>query len=186
MAPRCQHCQAKMRSPKRSGRKAVFCSDKCRDAARRNRNFEGSGNTRKGTQAIPRNAPKSSTISSPCKGDFADRGPVRSAPINLLGGGSFRWPGARPLDAETREKIYWAEIGEPPPSGGRVVKKRQTVKHVIGNERAEGAVKWSKRRSSHYPGRHQPPEPCSAVKRTQHASDSSRVVVRRIRRSRDR
>jgi len=124
--------------PEKIGRKAAFCSYECRDAARRIRNFEGSGNTRKGTQAIPRNAPKSSTISSPCKGDFADRGPARSVPINLLGGGPFRWPGARPLDAETREKIYWAEIGEPPAQRRHVAKKRQTVKHVIGDERAAG------------------------------------------------
>ena len=138
MAPRCQHCQAKMRSPKRSGRKAAFCSYQCRDAARRTRNFEGSGNTRKRTQAIPRNAPKSSTISSPCKGDFADRGPVRSAPINLLGGGSFRWPGALPLDPETREKIYWCEIGEPP-AAERVVKKRKTGDGRSSAKRTEHA-----------------------------------------------
>ncbi len=117
MAARCQHCRAEIRSPKRSGRKAAFCSDKCRDAARRTRNFEGSGNTRKRTQAIPRNASKRSMISNPCKGDFADQGPARSVPINLLGGGSYRWPGARPLDPETRAKIYWCEIGEPPAGG---------------------------------------------------------------------
>jgi hypothetical protein len=181
MVPRCQHCGAEIRSRKRSGRKAAFCSYKCRDAARRNRNFVGSGNTRKGTQAIPRNASKSSTNSSHCKGDFADRGRARSVPLNLLGG--YRWPGAEPLDADTREKIYWAEIGEPPGQRQRVVKKRQTPKHVIGDARAEGAVKRSKRRSRHDPRRHQPAEPCSAVKQTQIASDSGRVSSRRVRRS---
>src|SRR6516225_10869676 len=128
MPLRCQHCQAEIRSPKRSGRKAAFCSYKCRDAARRNRNFVGSGNTRKRTQAIPRNASKSSMISDASRGDFVDRGAARSLPLNLLGG--YRWPGARLLDAETREKIYWCQIAEPPAKRGASLKKRQTLKNV--------------------------------------------------------
>jgi hypothetical protein len=40
--------------------------------------------------------------------------PVPSVAINLLGGGSFRWPGERPLDAETRAKVRRAEIAEAP------------------------------------------------------------------------
>src|SRR6266516_6537333 len=148
MAARCQHCRAEIRSPKRSGRKAAFCSDKCRDAARRTRNFEGSGNTRKRTQAIPRNASKRSMISNPCKGDFADQGPARSVPINLLGGGSYRWPGARPLDPETRAKIYWCEIGEPPAGAKppRYRGKRQAKNHV--------SSMLNRIRSAHPAGKH--------------------------------
>ena len=56
--------------------------------------------------------------------------PARSVPINLLGGGSFRWPGAQALDAETREKIYWAEIAEPPANRGTSLNQRQTLKNV--------------------------------------------------------
>jgi hypothetical protein len=149
MATRCQHCQREIRSPKRSGRKAAFCSYKCRDAERRNRNFVGSGNTRKSTQAIPRNASKSSMISDASRGDFVDRSPSRSVPLNLLGG--YHWPGARPLDAETRERIYWCEIGEPPAKRGASSKERQPSKNV-GDEsprRSDGAT----RRSSAVPER---------------------------------
>jgi hypothetical protein len=45
-------------------------------------------------------------------GHASARRSARAVPLNLMGGGSFRWPGDRPLDAVTRAKIFWAEIGE--------------------------------------------------------------------------
>jgi hypothetical protein len=35
---------------------------------------------------------------------------AKSVRINILGGGSFRWPGARKIDAQTFEKILWREV----------------------------------------------------------------------------
>jgi hypothetical protein len=35
---------------------------------------------------------------------------AKSVPINILGGGSFRWPGARKIDAQTFEKMLWREV----------------------------------------------------------------------------
>ncbi len=64
-------------------------------------------------------------ISNSCKGELAERGSARPVPVNLLGG--YRWPGAGPLDAETRAKIHWAEIAEP---RGTSLAQRQTLKNV--------------------------------------------------------
>jgi len=41
-----------------------------------------------------------------------------NGPINVLGGGSWKWPGAGQLDSKTLAKIRWCEVGgdlmEPP------------------------------------------------------------------------
>ena len=41
-----------------------------------------------------------------------------NGPINLLGGGNWKWPGAGSLDGPTLAKIRWSEVGgelaEPP------------------------------------------------------------------------
>ena len=40
--------------------------------------------------------------------------PYTNAPLNILGGGSFRWPGTKRLDARTLENIRRSEIGAAP------------------------------------------------------------------------
>jgi hypothetical protein len=50
----CQQCGKELRRIKRAGRPRAFCSNKCRDAARRDRNFECFACTRCSGRAIPR------------------------------------------------------------------------------------------------------------------------------------
>jgi hypothetical protein len=69
---RCESCGASF-TPKRAARRQFFCSDRCRDAARRGRNFELFGQARRGSGPVPRSNQKTQVISEPCKGDFGDR-----------------------------------------------------------------------------------------------------------------
>jgi len=49
-------------------------------------------------------------ISIACEGDFADRGCRFSIPLNILGGGSFRWAGTPSLDRSMRDRIVSVEL----------------------------------------------------------------------------
>jgi hypothetical protein len=37
--------------------------------------------------------------------------PIVTGPLNVLGGGSWRWPNSPSIDAKTRVKITWSEVG---------------------------------------------------------------------------
>jgi hypothetical protein len=99
---KCEQC-GKPLQPKRGSRRQTYCNLKCRDAARRERNFIASGYARHPSPAIPRSVENSTVISVVSKGQ--KRG--RAFPLNILGG--HRWPGAEPLDRV--RKIILAEIG---------------------------------------------------------------------------
>jgi hypothetical protein len=89
---------------RRIGRARKYCSDKCRDAARRGRNFRGFGSTRYPSEAIPRNVENSSFTSNHCKGENRGR-----APLNILGGSP--WPDAVRIEPDLWRRIVLAEIG---------------------------------------------------------------------------
>jgi len=112
----CVQCGQRFPRDKCSGRKPKYCSYKCRDAARRDRNFVGSGSTRraptKNGQAIPRNASKTDVVSIACKGDFRARG------IDLRG-----------LDAELRRLILAAELPRLRPDHQHKITKRWRMRH---------------------------------------------------------
>jgi hypothetical protein len=71
---RCPVCN-KTINVKTTGRTRRFCSDTCRELARRDRNFHGFGVTRPVGSAMPRNPEISSTNSAACGGTLADRAP---------------------------------------------------------------------------------------------------------------
>ena len=71
----CQNC-GKLAAAKHTGRKPRYCSDRCRDAHRRHRNFEVCGTTRYPCQAKPRNAENSRDTSGTSQADFGGRGSV--------------------------------------------------------------------------------------------------------------
>jgi hypothetical protein len=102
-ASACATCGKPLR-PKRGSRRQCYCSYRCRDEARRARNFADLAATRRGSQAIPRSVQNNHVISMLCKAGFADRGP-----IELLGHG-YRWPGVPRLGALRRDVID-REIG---------------------------------------------------------------------------
>ena len=62
-------------TPRRASRRQRYCSYRCRDEARRARNFAASGATRRGSPAIRRPDENPSSISTTCKGGFAGRAP---------------------------------------------------------------------------------------------------------------
>jgi hypothetical protein len=89
---RCACCGQASPSKTRPGR---FCSDRCRDAARRKRNHERFGRARGYPSSVPRISKNKRAFSKPCKGDFRDRGSHISGPseviaIAILAGRSWR------------------------------------------------------------------------------------------------
>lgn len=99
---RCECCGVAF-TAKRAARRQFFCSSRCRDADRRERNFRHFGTARRGRSAVPRSGQKTRAISTPCKGSFSDRaspliGP-RDPPVNILGG--YRFPNAPKIDLAT-------------------------------------------------------------------------------------
>jgi hypothetical protein len=93
-ASHCKACGVPLK-PKRGSRRQRYCDYECRDRARRDRNFAGSGATRNISPAISTN----------CKGEKAGR----ASPINLVGG--HRWPGPPRVDAELRRMVVETELG---------------------------------------------------------------------------
>jgi hypothetical protein len=108
---RCQNCGRPIPVNKKARRRPPqYCKPRCRDEARRGRNFVVSGHTR---VRVPRNAEKTSANSVTCGGENQDRGSVIVNPLDLVGGTSFRWSGAR-LDPATIREILRVEIGPAP------------------------------------------------------------------------
>jgi hypothetical protein len=102
-ASACATCGERLR-PKRGSRRQRYCSYRCRDEARRARNFANLATTRRGSPAMPRSVENNGATSKPCEARFADR-----APVELLGHG-YRWPGARRLGL-LRRNVIDREIG---------------------------------------------------------------------------
>ena len=104
----------------RKGRIQRYCSARCRD--------RGRGRSRKallghGTGA-PATAHKSASDINALQRAKPRPSPYTNAPLNILGGGSFRWPGTPRLDARTLENIRRCEVGTPPQHPARTRDKR--------------------------------------------------------------
>lgn len=66
---------------------------------------------------IPERPPrprKSASNINDLQGAKKGSNPYANAPLNVLGSGSFRWPGTERLDARTLENILRSEIGAAP------------------------------------------------------------------------
>jgi len=107
----CEQCSAPLRRRLKSGGEPQrFCSARCRVANSRllrselNSKINGaeradSGKTATGSlKIIFRPAGHPPTV-------------TRTAPLNLLGGGSWRWPNSSRIDAKTLDKVRWCEVG---------------------------------------------------------------------------
>jgi len=79
----CQKC-GKLLHPKRGSRRQQYCSYKCRDEARRARNFAASATTRRGSQPIPRSVENQPLVSNGCKADFVVRPPCIVGPAIVI------------------------------------------------------------------------------------------------------
>jgi hypothetical protein len=90
-------------TPKRGSRRQRYCSDRCRDDARRARNFEISGRTRYPTTRNPRSVKNSYAKSTACEAAFVGRAPAAKAPIVTAGLGLHAGP--QPSDQPERAKL---------------------------------------------------------------------------------
>ena len=89
----CQKC-GKPLHPKRGSRRQRYCGYKCRDEARRSRNFAASASTRRGSQAIPRSVENQPLVSNGYKADFVGRassivGPAKVIATEIIVGRSW-------------------------------------------------------------------------------------------------
>jgi hypothetical protein len=104
-------------TPKPASRRKRYCSYRCRDEARRQRNFANFACTRTTGEAIPRSARKSSITSADCAAHFGGRAFPTKAPLNLLGG--YSWADAAPVDPKLLARIIRSGVGD------RIVKPPQ-------------------------------------------------------------
>ena len=114
-APVC--CPTCGRAVKRRARQQVFCSTRCRKRANYAKAVAegkfndprdlGSGN---GTKPL-RNASDINDLQA----QKSRPNSSANAPLDLLGGGSWRWPGTPPLNLAKRKAIIAAEIGSVSP-----------------------------------------------------------------------
>jgi endogenous inhibitor of DNA gyrase (YacG/DUF329 family) len=103
---RCECCGVAF-TAKRAARRQFFCSSRCRDADRRERNFRHFGSARGGRSAVPRSSQKTQVISSHYKGTFGDRPLVNARP--------------KRISRDLWNTIVATEIGVVPNSGGSVL-----------------------------------------------------------------
>lgn len=89
---------------RRVGRTRNYCSDKCRDAARRNRDSVSFVAARYPGEQNSRNAEN-----SPFSSKFYSSENRGRAPLNILGGSP--WPNAMRIEPDLRHRIVLAEIG---------------------------------------------------------------------------
>ena len=109
-------CAACRRRVARKSRQQKFCSDRCRDFARREKLAARSLKTsaRYPYSGQPTNPPKKESIINGLQRRKTGSSLYANSPLNILGGGSFRWPHTPPLDAHTLENIRSSEIGAAP------------------------------------------------------------------------
>jgi hypothetical protein len=77
---RCCACCGRKLQPKRNSRRQRYCNSRCRNEARRARDFAG----RWGSDGLPRSVENSPLISTACNDDFADRGYSISGPPEII------------------------------------------------------------------------------------------------------
>ena len=104
---RCPICE---RSVERQSRQQVYCSRRCMRQANYARNAGFGLLPGQDTALVPKHH------KSPSKDNGSQSGKTQSslscnAPLNLLGGGSWKWPNAGRLDRKTLANILWSEVG---------------------------------------------------------------------------
>jgi hypothetical protein len=97
----------------RKGRKQKYCCRRCRQ-----RDYWDRRALAKISAVVTHDAarstipPKSLSNINELRRQKSQSTTFGKAPLNLLGGGSWRWPGTPELDPVVREKIRLAEIGD--------------------------------------------------------------------------
>ena len=106
-------CRACGKRVPRKGRFQAYCSRRCRQRAYWDRKaiakISATVTHDTGHSTTPLNRP---IRSMPWEGKNGDRSDFGKAPLNLLGGGLWRWSETPPLAPLIRSRIIAAEIGE--------------------------------------------------------------------------
>jgi hypothetical protein len=119
LARRAQHCVGCGGSIRRRigpGAKSRYCSKRCRRGAKSDREFRRrtaeriSDPRRRVVLGSAGNGPKTPINSMHSKDVFADRASQFSQPLDILGGGPFRWSETSCLDRETVRDIVETEM----------------------------------------------------------------------------
>jgi len=102
------NCHACGRKVKRQSRQQLYCSDRCRDFARR----ENKARTaiKNPSSYLHRGEPTNPLILSSKNKGLQGQKTGSSIPLNVLGG--YRWPNAVGVDRGLLRKIIMAEVGE--------------------------------------------------------------------------
>jgi hypothetical protein len=103
-----KNCAARCeRKFERRARQQIYCSARCQDRGRKR--------TRKALlgqdTGAPCNPPKIARENNALRGSKIGSSVFANAPLNIVGGGSWRWPNTPRIDANTREKVVRAEVG---------------------------------------------------------------------------
>jgi hypothetical protein len=102
---KCLHCDNDLRNRRGVGRKATYCGDRCRRDAEKGRAWARKNEPARVVAQRGRNASKASIKTNTNDARFVDRTSRFSVPLDILGGGSFRWLGTPSLDRSTRDRI---------------------------------------------------------------------------------
>jgi hypothetical protein len=99
-------------APRRS-RQQLYCSSGCRKRASREKLTvralkNSTGYHYSGRETAPH---KSASKFNVLQGAKSGPSLFANAPLNILGGGSWRWPGTPQMDAKTWAKVIHSEIG---------------------------------------------------------------------------
>jgi endogenous inhibitor of DNA gyrase (YacG/DUF329 family) len=108
-------CAACGRKVKRKSRQQRFCSDRCRDFARRERNasqINARTAIKNPAEYQHSDQPTNSLFLSNKVNELQGQKFGSSIPLNILGG--YRWPNASGIERELLRKIVRAEIGGAP------------------------------------------------------------------------
>ena len=101
---RCPICERKF---ERRARQQIYCSARCQDRGRKR--------TRKALlgqdTGAPCNLQKIARENNALRGPKTESSVFANAPLNILGGGSWRWPNTPQIDGKTWKKLVRAEVG---------------------------------------------------------------------------
>ena len=110
---KCPVCE---RTIERKSRQQEYCSTRCRKRAWREKIPEVTHDSGRGTNPH-KSVSENNVLQWPKTGSSLSA----NGPLNLLGGGSWKWSGAGQIDSKTLAKISWCEVGgefQMPPEEG--------------------------------------------------------------------
>src|SRR5262249_36268101 len=101
---RCPICERKF---ERRARQQIYCSVRCQDRSRKRTRKAFLGQD----TGAPCNPQKIARENNALRGPKTESSVFANAPLNILGGGSWRWPNTPQIAGKTWKKLVRAEVG---------------------------------------------------------------------------